>query len=930
MGGMGKTTLAQIIFDQLCPRFGKSCSFLDDVRETAKTKGLVKLQEQLLSDISNSRVPRNIVNSDDGNKVIKETICHKEVLIVLDDVDDGNQILKLIGGNSLYPGTRILVTTRDKRVLKIRGFKYEIVPYEMEGLSERDALQLFSRHAFDKNSPPANYYTLSKDIVSTTGGLPLALQAIGSSLFGQEDKTLWKEMLEELRKTPHDDVLGKLRITYDTLKSGQQQIFLDVACFFIGRNKTDPMYMWKDSGFSPEYAIDVLINRCMIKLLDDDSFWMHDQFRDLGRAITSQECSRLWDGEDIVRELRSTEINKSVQALDLESRNQGRMTVTVEQIKLFPHLRCLRLCNVTCQGNFTGCLSELKWIDLGYFNLSGNLDPQFMATNLHLENVVVMYIRGYEWTEDAVRSLIKGARKLKVLTLQHSQLIHRTPTFSEHSLLEKLTIYGFGYLKEIDCSIGKLRWLTELSVEFCEALEKLPEQIGELKNLQRLSLVECRSLRELPGSVSKLESLTKLDVSRTSITRLPDSIGRLQSLSSLNVSHTNIEKLPGTMSKLSQLHTLDLYNCHEIQELPKLPGSLSTLKLRSDLLQIVPNLSYLTNLVELLLSDASEGHNKSNIIQPCNLLWIERLSKVSKQYLSLLDVHALSAKWRSLSLLEELYLYGLDLQTLKQLPSNLTVLMLDNTQVKQAELDGLPQLEKLTITRCELVTKICIRSSLRKLREADVYSCSKLVEVQFLGVLKSMERLSINGCESFERLVCLSEEQGCNELQAPELTDGWRRVSLVSSSLKMLQKLNLRRCAVLQEIQFVSTLESLKEFVVRECISLKCIDGLSNLKNLKYLEIGECQSLQVVDGIDELEFLHLLEVYRCGSMERIFYASSSKIPNECQIAIWDCGEFDTHQYGSSLTWESYREKILNGPIQASACDWVLLFHIEIS
>ncbi|XP_056168362.1 disease resistance protein L6-like [Syzygium oleosum] len=289
MTGIGKSTLAKIIFNQQYPRFGKYCSFLDDISKMAKTKGLVKLQKQLLSNMSDSRVAWNIENIDYGIDMIGETICNKQVLIVLDDVDDVNQIQELIGMKSLCPGTRILVTTRDKRVLKIRGFKYEIVPYEMEGLSYKDALQLFSRHAFDSYPPPDNYDALSKGIVSTAGGLPLALEAIGSSLFLQKEQKIWEEKLEQLRKTPNRDVLGKLRISYDALETDQQQIFIDIACSLIGKKKADAIKRWRDHGLSPEDAIDVLISRCMIKVTNDHRFSMHVQFKDFGKAIAHQE-----------------------------------------------------------------------------------------------------------------------------------------------------------------------------------------------------------------------------------------------------------------------------------------------------------------------------------------------------------------------------------------------------------------------------------------------------------------------------------------------------------------------------------------------------------------------------------------------------------------------------------------------------------------
>ncbi|XP_039157757.1 disease resistance protein RUN1-like [Eucalyptus grandis] len=864
MGGIGKTTLAKIIFNQLCPHFGKNCSFLDDVRETAKTKGLVKLQEQLLSDISYSRVTQGIDNIDCGINTIGETICNKKVLIVLDDIDEGNQIQKLIEVNSLYPGTRILVTTRDKNVLKIRRFKYEILTYEMEGLSKKDALQLFSRHAFNGSSPPNNYYTLSEGIVSITGRLPLALEAIGSLLFGQEEKTIWEEMLGKLRETPTGDVLGKLRISYDALDSDQQQIFLDVACFCIGQKKIDPLYVWKDRGFMADYAIHILIDRCMIKVLDDNSLWMHDQFRDLGRTIVNQENlqypgkrTRLWVRDDIICELRSTEIKGSVQALCLQAESGKPIIVTAEQMKRFTHLQFLWLSNVICEGDLSGCLSKLKWIIL-HRSASSAWDSYLNQwKHLGLENVVVMNLSFLDF--DHFSYLIKGATKLKVLTLQCMLSINRTPTFPEYSVLEKLTISECPFLMEIDCSIKQLRCLTDLSVESCSAFQNLPEQIGGLQNLRHLSLRKCGSLSKLPGSVSKLESLAKLDVSHGSITRSPDSIGILQSVSYAHVSHTPIAEMPSTMSKFLHLQTLDLEDCHGIEELPELPRSLTTLRLISISLLIVPNLSYLTNLVELHLSNGSEGMATSKLIQSCDLPWIGRLSKVHKLHFCLWNVCAPTTELGSLSLLKELALYGLDLQKLKQLPSNLMVLELRNTRVKQVHVNGLLSVEKETVF---------VSSSLKKLRE----KVFKQLDIQSVDVFELSERSCIRDCKSSERLACLPEVPGFNELQAPELTDRCRGANLVLNSLKMLQEFHMGFCPDVQDIHFVSTLESLGVFTVEECVSLK------------------------------------------RSMERIFDASSSKIPNECRIKIEYCGKLlDTH----FVTWESYRRKILNGTIQAS-------------
>jgi hypothetical protein len=69
-----------------------------------------------------------------------------------------------------------------------------------------DARHLFFLNAFKKEHVPNDYLELSKDFLNYASGLPLALEVLGSFLFGKSIDE-WKSALERLKEFPEREVL---------------------------------------------------------------------------------------------------------------------------------------------------------------------------------------------------------------------------------------------------------------------------------------------------------------------------------------------------------------------------------------------------------------------------------------------------------------------------------------------------------------------------------------------------------------------------------------------------------------------------------------------------------------------------------------------------------------------------------------------------
>ncbi|XP_039040461.1 putative disease resistance protein At4g11170 [Hibiscus syriacus] len=142
MAGIGKTTLADAIFNRVSNGFKSSC-FLRTVRESEERGTLLESRQKFLSTIS-----------EDG--FLKDRLSRKKVQVVCDDVTNSSQLELLFRGIDRFgPGSRVIVTTRDKQVLIQNDID---LIYEVEELDEDESVRLFCQRAFKSNNP--NEYQL--------------------------------------------------------------------------------------------------------------------------------------------------------------------------------------------------------------------------------------------------------------------------------------------------------------------------------------------------------------------------------------------------------------------------------------------------------------------------------------------------------------------------------------------------------------------------------------------------------------------------------------------------------------------------------------------------------------------------------------------------------------------------------------------------
>ncbi|CAN1195541.1 Disease resistance protein L6 [Linum perenne] len=700
MGGIGKTTLATAVYNKVSACFDLY-SFVKDIRETQKQHdGVLVIQKKLISNILRMKSVESIVDVSEAKKIIQERVTQLKILVVLDDVDENFNFEGVLGNlNFFASGSRFIVTSRDKKVLgRLSGDQSKL--YEVQGMNPTDSLQLFCKHAFKKNYPQSGFEALSNAIVDTAAGLPLTLKVIGSLLY-QEEEVVWNDKLEQLRKIPEKVVTERLKISYDGLTYEAQQIFLDIACFYIGENKEFPSYMWSDCNFHPISNINILVQRSMLNIGDENEFLMHDQLRDMGREIVRREDierpwmrSRIWSYEEAHELLRNNKGTNQIKSITLDSASDllpfGSSCFTdMSELRYFVGTRN------SLTGNFNQVLPNLKWMELRWF--SDSYYPFFFDNypplpTLNVKNLIILIV---DFPGDEITNNIKEANKLKVLILSGCQYDSKLPEFPKSGSLEILEIYGFRNREE-DLKIEKLQNLKVLKLQFCTIGKIKGGTIGTMmKGLRELHLTyigcDYEAFRQTIVDIKELSSLEILNVLSDDLVDVLEGI-----------------KLPKSLKKLQT--SSDFANVEELLELEEF------------------TIWDGTELVIPPAAGSSRGGDTSSTLIP----WIHS-SKLKEMKLELM---------KRITMVES--------KDITMLPSSLTELTISNVGSEQIpNLKNLRNLTELRLSQCPNLEEIHGMGGLKSLQVLLIYGARKLTRIHGLGNL-----MSSSNCELTQLVIC--------------------------------------------------------------------------------------------------------------------------------------------------------------------------------
>ncbi|KAL2623572.1 hypothetical protein R1flu_003777 [Riccia fluitans] len=845
MGGIGKTTLAKLIFNNLCANQAfEYSSFISEVK--------LKSREAVLEAVLHSM--HHYGEQMRQDECTWRDLRGQKVLIVFDDVDryPHLQILEDVASRISSKESRYIVTSRDVGLLgKLRCMPelcaVELYPVPL--LDEGSARQLFLSYVVP--DPSAEKYV--DKILKLCDGLPLSLEVMGKYLHANEGKeNIWERSLVALRDGENiDDFKPRLwdilKFSYDNLGNEGKEMFLDCASFFVDSDwrLREAKAAWRIvySGVADEFWQTLVKTSLVSDVEDDDRIRMHEQLKNLGTKLVldcwrDQKYSRSWNKRILSKILgipskwgrksrthsenssAGRTLQKQVPAISgqlkrcvekvVAFRHEGSAHITMENICKMSSLRYLdsSVDVIPVRGKKIPCgVVLLRW--RGQFaSIADVFDPD--------QTIELTVLRLEAPRLDELPTSFGDLQRLQILAFTSCKFSTLPDSFGELSELQRLEFIDCTKLCKLPESFGDLSSLEVLSfsisddeldlaiaedVKGSEANEEgfLPDTFADLAALKNLALYGCRNLYALPRSFSKLESLEDLQIGRCSNLRtLSESFGELPKLRRLDIRCCrSLPGVPDSVGSLLQLQAFCISECESFRAFPATLGDLSKLQ--------------------------------SLVISRCK------------------NLHQLPEAVGQLRELEKLEINGTKMEKLPSMFSKLVKLWhLEITE--NVKLESLPDFGELCLQQHSM-SQTGIRGCPSELRHLLVAGCDRLQELHTsLGHLSALQRLEISSLElvDCEHIGALPENFG---------------------NMKNLRTLLISQCSIRTLPASFRNLEKLTKLDISNCPLTDLPIGFGNLTSLITFSISYCSVGSLPDSFSELVKLRELEISHCPLRE---------------------------------------------------------------
>ncbi|CAN6693357.1 unnamed protein product [Malus baccata var. baccata] len=526
MPGVGKTTLAQLVFnneDDAMKEFELKVwvSVSDDFDVVRVTKAILESIKPL---------PVQVEEFSKMQHDLSEQLRGKKFLIVLDDIwNKGDRDLNDLWLRLKSPfgvgagGSKIIVTTRDLNVAKIMGATGF---HNLECMANDDCLEIFERHAFGEvnSGKPVNYELIRAKIVEKCCGLPLAARTLGGLLRCKETDE-WGEILDNKLWNLADNcnLPRVLELSYHYLPShlkrcfaycsilpndyefGEKQLVLLWMAEGLIQQKPDNNKQIEDLG--RDYFRELLARSLFQESSKNNSrYVMHDLVTELALWAAGEICFRLEDKQG--DNLQSTSFRRARHSSFIAGEFDG-----VTRFEDFPKAERLRTflpLSLSDSGGWYKCLSR---------KVTFELLPE-------LQYLRVLSFNCYTITE--LPKSIGDLRLLQYLDLSYTDITCLPKSTSTLYHLQTLILEGCSKLKSLPTNMSNLINLRHLNNSGAYSLEGMPWQLGRLTNLQSLPLFvvsegsdqsgirEIGPLLHLRGTLclSRLENVTDVKDAR--------------------------------------------------------------------------------------------------------------------------------------------------------------------------------------------------------------------------------------------------------------------------------------------------------------------------------------------------------------------------------------------------------------------------------